>query len=534
MTCRIINKNVDIYSVPNQFESSLGSLTLGDLHGNPIKLIYFLFHHQIIGFKKEVANIQEPYQQFVAVYERFGDIIQTYQEQQTILLFTQHKITNTEERIARIERQLASALHHDTSKIPHLTNQKQQITEHLQTILLTKKSLEHQLFEQKEQCRSCLEQFNLFMSTLELKDNKTQIRLIGDEVADRGNCDYFTLRILELLQKNHSTVRILLSNHGCEFIYAYEQLLNGHPFLPLGNIIDTQITSFMGLKLLLEFDLINKEELSSLVKHSYNPALNIIDYSLNEEGITLFSHAPIQFDGIRRVAKRLGIDYDDSTKEALAGTLVQINSQFQNYAETNTIHLLIHNNTIHDKANMSEDERTASPLIYFIWNRWSQAKDTDTARPAIHNGYTLTYVHGHDPYQSKLPHIHNLDTLCGKESRKTMNEQINKSFQFLRENQQKLNDKTTTEDYLRNVNRYKVFDSDEQNLKTGYKCKPIYSENNENDSLKKLSLLGRPVLNPELISVALKHEEIQPCFLKPPPPNKEHNTNESPQQQNIF
>ncbi|MBL7481280.1 Dot/Icm T4SS effector Wip [Legionella bononiensis] len=533
MTRRVINNNVDIYSIPNQLDISLGSLTLGDLHGNPIKLLYFLFRHQIIGFKKEVINKENTYQEFVTVYEHYGDLLQTYRELQITLHFIQLKITNAEERLASTENHVTSAIQHNSSQIAQWIIQKKHITEQLQNNLNTKQSLVQQLLEQKEHCRACLNQFNHLMTTLELIDNKTLLRLIGDEIADRGNCDYFTLRILEFLQHHHSNVRIILSNHSCEFIYAFEELLNGRPFLPMGTINEAQITSFIGLKLLLEHDLINKEELSRIVKQSYNPALNLIDYSLNQEGITLFSHAPIRFDSIRKLTNRLRLHYDDSSKEALAATIEQINFQFQNYANNNTIHLLIHNHNIHDKTNMSEDECTASPLVYFIWNRWNLAKDTDTARPATHNGYTLTYVHGHDPFQSILPHIHNLDTLCGKESRKTMNEQINQSFQFLKENQHKLIDKTATEDYLRNVNRYKVFDSDEHDLKTELKIKPVYTETNENGSLKTLSLLGRPVIDPDLLSVTLDDQEIQPNLLSPKVPVLKQQTNESFHRQNM-
>ncbi|HEO1338507.1 TPA: type IV secretion protein Dot, partial [Legionella pneumophila] len=65
MPKRLINKNIDIYNYPNELEDNLGSISLGDLHGNAIKLIHFLFRHKIIKFKREICNFHEAYQQFV-------------------------------------------------------------------------------------------------------------------------------------------------------------------------------------------------------------------------------------------------------------------------------------------------------------------------------------------------------------------------------------------------------------------------------------------------------------------------------------
>lgn len=48
------------------------------------------------------------------------------------------------------------------------------------------------------------------------------VRLIGDETADRGQCDYYVLLILDKLHREHQPVEILASNHGLEFIFATE------------------------------------------------------------------------------------------------------------------------------------------------------------------------------------------------------------------------------------------------------------------------------------------------------------------------
>lgn len=422
MTNRLISKYVDIYRYPEELESNLGSITLGDLHGNPIKLIHFLFRYQIIQFKNDVADVQETYQQFVTLYEQYGELIEEYQEYRTLLHFAQIKINNAMEQIEILDKQLLEVK--EMQQYPKVMQLYLQLTNKLKKAQEEQVSLMHQLNKPQNKLTYYINQFNQFMKQLKIRNNKTMIRLIGDEVSDRGNCDYFTLRIIDFIYRKDCPLTILISNHGSEFIYGYEHLIAGHPFVPQGYIGDFQIPSFWGLKYLLEQEVVTQDELINLVNHSYKPTLKILDYTLSEKGITLFSHAPIRFDAIQLMAERLGITYDDATIEVLATTIDQINFQFQSYVNNNTIHQLFNTDTIIDRTNMTKEEKAAWPLIYLFWNRWNESKETADARPAIKNDFHITYVHGHDPFQSNLSHVHNIDTLCGKEPRKKNAEQI--------------------------------------------------------------------------------------------------------------
>jgi len=49
-------------------------------------------------------------------------------------------------------------------------------------------------------------------------------RLIGDTVSDRGENDYFTLRVMTLLHQKKVPREELRSNHGAELVLAYENL----------------------------------------------------------------------------------------------------------------------------------------------------------------------------------------------------------------------------------------------------------------------------------------------------------------------
>ncbi|MCW8409402.1 type IV secretion protein Dot [Legionella sp. PATHC035] len=493
MTYRLINKNVDIYKFPDELESNLGSITLGDLHGNPIKLIHFLFRHQIIQFHPKIKHVAEAYQQFVTLYEQYGALLQEYLENRTLLHYTQIKIDNAKERIANLDKQIIVVATAETQTTNTLSQLREQALIKLPAAEEEQRQLKQKLSEPKEKLAYCVSQFNEFMALLEIHDNQTLIRLIGDEVADRGNCDYFTFRILSMLRRNHCPLNILISNHSSEFIYAFEQFMAGQSFAPPGYIGDVQIPSFWGLNLLLEHHIIHPQELTQLINESYKPSLKMLDYTLNEQGITLFSHAPIRFDIIPLLAARLGVNYNDSTAEALAETIDQINHQFQFFIENNVMSSLFHTDAIHDRTNMSEQERTAWPLIHLLWNRWDDAKEREMARPATHKGYHITYVHGHDGFQSLLAHIYNLDTLCGKDSRTNEEEQINKAVLQINENRNTTTDTKPSQAYLREVLRYKVFDSAERCLAFELHHKEKSPKVDLNESIKKLGLLGKPI-----------------------------------------
>lgn len=182
----LINKNIDIYNYPNELEDNLGSISLGDLHGNAIKLIHFLFRHKIIKFKPEISNFHEAYQQFVTIYEQYDDIVQEYLEIRTLLQLIQIKITNAQQRILDIEQKLSLAIDHQKEFSQSLLQLKKPIEANLQMAEKSKAGLEEKLSGLKTRLPSCIERFNKFMTQIEINDIKTLVRLLGDEVADRG------------------------------------------------------------------------------------------------------------------------------------------------------------------------------------------------------------------------------------------------------------------------------------------------------------------------------------------------------------
>lgn len=330
MPHELINEQVDIFELPDldvEHKESAGiQITIGDLHGNAMKLMFMLVKHGI------VTNINEAeYKRLVAIYK---------------------------------------------TPVQDLTKQH-------------------------------LDEFNQILSQIEFNSNSL-IRLIGDELADRGNNDYFTLKILEKLSEHKVPVEIIVSNHGIEFIEACEIQDNFHaPMLSQGR----HAPSMEKLQILVEEGTVTREEILAIANKSYKPTLRAISYSLSEDEkeITIYSHAGIGLNTIERLAKKLEVEYKDATASELAQTIDSINARFQKHVQNNTV------NTLYTRENMAagysgRSDLSDAPFEFIMWNRFYHHID----RPAAHFDYYVSFVHGHDSSESTIGNICNLDNNLGK------------------------------------------------------------------------------------------------------------------------
>lgn len=349
MTDYYDEKIVNIYQYPTWFESKTGLLTIGDLHGNVIKLLHLLFRYNIIQFNTDVIDPAAAYDEWVRMYEK---------------------------------------------------------NEALITVILANGVTE----QTKKELASHLNLFNDYLNNIEVITTTLSLRFMGDETADRGANDYFTLRLLALLREKGVKLSILLSNHGHGFIKYYEA-----PTPEEASFIDIHPgykNSLYGLMMLVDEGLIADEELIQLITGTYQPLLQLIDYSLTEDGIIIFTHAPVGFHIIQELAQYFGLVYDDSNKEKLASTIMQLNKKFKEIVINNQVDSLF--------KERNNDLLTQNPFIYLTWNRWSYEKDLANLRPDMVNHYHITYIHGHDSYPSPFKHVINLDTLSGKCARKRL------------------------------------------------------------------------------------------------------------------
>lgn len=266
------------------------------------------------------------------------------------------------------------------------------------------------------------------------------IRIIGDELADRGNNDYFTLKLLNQLNNEGIKTEILMSNHSAEFLdcYAKKSLKK-----PAENILGKSNTkSLHGLSDLMARGLVSEAEIEDIVENDYKPNLKAISYSVDNSleppKLTLYTHAPVGLETVKSMAKLLEVDYNDESIEALCKTIDSINEQ---------LYSLINRESIHTKHSDFLTEWSMGlgqiaiphqhPLLRLMWNRGDadidkQKQNIDNygiVLPQSHNGFQLALIHGHDgpiasflgkkevsPVESYLPNMFNTDNDLGKRS----------------------------------------------------------------------------------------------------------------------
>jgi len=330
MTRQFIEDEVSIYSLPtldtNHLADKNAQITVGDLHGNAMKLMFVLVRHGI------VTNMDA---------ERYNELVRLYK-----------------------------------TDVDRLTAED-------------------------------IKRFNDILCTLTFNQD-AMIRLLGDELCDRGSNDYFTLKIIQKLYENKVPCQIILSNHSIEFIEAYETKLKFFP-----TVLEPRFAqSMINLQILITRKLITKEEVRAIFRESYKPLLSAIAYSLNEDStsIMIYSHAPIDLRAIRSMAKKLKIPFNDASAIDLAKTIDNINEIYQQHVSHNTVHTLYDKEAMEFAYNVTPIPSSQYPFEYTMWNRDLRF----LKQPATHKGYQLFFAHGHDSQESENKNVFNLDNQLGK------------------------------------------------------------------------------------------------------------------------
>lgn len=336
---KILEKEANLLEYPEKRSWRLNSekqFTLGDLHGNALKLLYFLIKENLIKISKE------DYMSFVFIY----------------------------------------------------------------------------LKETENVTFNDLEQFQLILDKITwLKEGQDcLVRLLGDEFCDRGQNDYYTLKILEALQKKGMVFEILFSNHGYELISCYEKGLLSHI-----SYLETVECggSLTHMRQFIQRGLISYKEIEALINKVYYPHLKLLSYKTiqreNNTFFTLYSHAPIGLNTIKALAdhKNFTLSYGLIENQGLEFTIDKINSRFKEIlykkSITHEFDQEIHSAPPSDKIPLS------LPLKRCIWSRGYQDADLPIKQKG---NIFFSYVHGHDGMGfEEMPfkdHVINLDNLFGK------------------------------------------------------------------------------------------------------------------------
>jgi hypothetical protein len=308
--------------------------TLGDLHGNALKLIYFLIRENLIEMTKED-------------YERISSIY--YKDVQAI------EMEDLQDFQSIINRLAFRKLNADS-----------------------------------------------------------MIRLLGDEFCDRGENDYYTLKILEKMHLQSVPFEILFSNHGYELISVFEKgLMTNISYL---ETVDCG-GSLTHLRNLIQRGLVSYQEVERLIRDVYFQHLKLIALTHMEDGthMTLYSHAPISLKTLDMLAVHRIFAMSYTTIQAIGfdNVVDRINKIFQEILIkgqiTKEFEHEVHNQFQKDKIPLS------MPVGRCIWSRGFHSNDQPIKQL---NQVAFSYVHGHDgnghTEEDFRGFVINLDNLFGK------------------------------------------------------------------------------------------------------------------------
>lgn len=425
----IEEKDANIYAMPKARKNAKGTAIIGDLHGNAIKLLYFLIHENILeldadpekypeGFRKKISGKPEDlYKELVKIYEKDPDF----------------STNSLGELLGRIDSYTANAY---------------KVKENYFTTVISQLEKED------------LDFFKAIISNAKIT-NKRKIILIGDEFCDRGHNDYLTLKIIEKLKKESVPYEILLSNHGAEFYGFFlnpnslcvdQNGANDSDYLNKNNLTryilqpaalignDDHSLSLQNLGALISRKLITLAEVKDLIKNCCLPNLKLLSYVETQDGqLGICSHAPIGLETIQGLASALGLKYtfNFQDKENIKKIIDAINEKFQSilprlnlklllqlcphvdqnvidYKNIQNLKNIIESDDSSDFSFLEKENVNAAKLIFHINTTiWNRNRDY-LIRSVPH----FFWINGHD--QSNNPEKYQnevcLDNNCGKKA----------------------------------------------------------------------------------------------------------------------
>lgn len=234
-----------------------------------------------------------------------------------------------------------------------------------------------------------IRQFKELLSTIKFVSGSS-VRFLGDIAADRGECDYFTLKILAQAKAGNVGIEILLSNHDCVLLTNYFDIIS-----PPEKLV-SPVTSFDSLRTLALIGVVGQEEISGLVELCYfaNKSLKLVSYCLseNDKKIDIFMHAPNHPDVICQLARELdeNMNISYSNAKELARIIDLVNKKFHQMPLDERIGLLV---------NASFPPKASNSVAALMFNGNSSAFHNDLMRDTWPD-CVGQIIHGHVRFAS--------------------------------------------------------------------------------------------------------------------------------------
>jgi hypothetical protein len=343
----VVFRNADLNKYPQKAEHTATHVSIGDMHGNALKLIYCLVEDGILSLDKDS-------------YDQLRDIYKT-----PVNKLSKPQILQFKELIDKAE-----------------------------------------------------------------VNKEIALTLIGDELADRGNNDYFTLLVLKKLRTSGVHLDVLLSNHSAAFIRDYDK----RKFTGEAGFSTGQGQSLENMRQLIDQGKISEEEVREIVNDYYVPSVKAINYTVTKEGdITLFTHAPVGLETVKALATYFRIPYKDDSVKTLISTIDAINQQVNDLFKQKKLGDVIEQAYIEgpysQEGVMSRCYAALggqavpippqAPLQRLVWNRYIDYASEVETKPS--GNFNVRFVHGHigpEPFSldsRALDSHENLDSYFGKQ-----------------------------------------------------------------------------------------------------------------------
>jgi hypothetical protein len=268
-----------------------------------------------------------------------------------------------------------------------------------------------------EQHLALYERFISLIQQIKVNPIELKIRFLGDELGDRGECDFFIIKILEKLHHHQVKFSILISNHGLAFMACLQYLhLNKHQALEEMMIDSQSMRSYVYLRKLIDAQWLSYEYLERFMEEIYYPHLELLDYGLSIDGddINLYTHAGTNLLDLQKLAEDYGVIWQASTIYDLAATLDQIKSIFKTTKLREIVLTLREIYQIDDsdeRFKVSQNKLVNKPFWSLIWNR----QYSDISPYQANGDYFVHNVHGHDECCPKsYKYYVSLDSPLGK------------------------------------------------------------------------------------------------------------------------
>jgi hypothetical protein len=252
---------------------------------------------------------------------------------------------------------------------------------------------------------------------IRLHQTKVKIRFLGDELADRGECDLFILKIFEKLHVHGIDFIILASNHGVAFLssmqFLYQNKLESYGEMMLKPYV---MPSFICLRKLLYHQFISMNELRDIIEKIYYPHLELIDYgiTLYSKNFYIYTHAAMNQEQLIALAQEFQVEWSDQNIVQLAQTIEALKYKFKYHYLSELNHLFYLRAENKDPIHINKIIEIQL-LASVFWKDLIWGRQYSQERPFLNFDYDVFNVHGHDnSFDSSNHYYVSLDNALGK------------------------------------------------------------------------------------------------------------------------